>query len=49
MTTGGSEGISWLDVAASAKGIEGQMRAIGGQAAKALAEGANSALGRRAA
>ena len=45
MTTGGSEGISWLDVAASAKGIEGQMRAIGGQAAKALAEGANSALG----
>jgi hypothetical protein len=43
-TPGSSEGVSWVDVAASAKGIESQMRAIGAQAAKALSEGMNAAL-----
>jgi hypothetical protein len=45
MTAAGGEGVSWVDVAGSAAGIESQMRAIGAQAAKGFAESFNSAVG----
>lgn len=46
MTTPGSgEGVSWIDVAASAAGIEAQMRQIGAQAAGAFSQEFNQRLG----
>lgn len=47
MTTagGGSEGISWVDVAASASGILNQMQQIGQQAKGGFIQGFNSGLG----
>jgi hypothetical protein len=45
MTTGGSEGVSWLDVAASGAGIEQQMRTIGQTAARSFSESFSSAVG----
>jgi hypothetical protein len=39
---GSSSGVSWIDVAASAKGIESSFRAIGTQAANATAESFNT-------
>ncbi|GAA4296795.1 hypothetical protein [Mycobacterium paraffinicum] len=42
---GAGEGISWIDIAASAAGIEGQMRAIGQKAAGAFSQSFNSRVG----
>lgn len=44
-TGGASEGISWIDVAASAAGITEQMRGIGVQAANAFSQSFNSRVG----